>query len=61
MASTGQALNAVAAAAEPQPAVLPHVTLAPAEMDKQYPPMSAPPHDELDDIMEDADGPVLQT
>ena len=61
MASTGQAPSAVAAAAEPQPPVLPHVTLAPDEMDKQYPPMSAPPHDELDDIMEDADDPVLQT
>jgi len=61
MASTGQALNAVAAEAEPQPPILPHVTLAPAEMDKQYPPMNAPPHDELDDIMEDADDPVLQT
>ena len=61
MASTGQALNAVAAEAEPQPPIQPHVTLAPAEMDKQYPPMNAPPHDELDDIMVDADDPVLQT
>jgi hypothetical protein len=61
MASASQEMNAVAETAEQPPPVLPHVTLEPDELDKQYPPMSAPPHDELDDIMEDADDPVLQT
>ena len=45
MASASREMNAVADTAASSSPILPHVSLEPSELDKQYPLMSAPPDD----------------
>ena len=67
MASEGGAVNAMNAeivetvsAEGSEVPEMPHLTLSPEELDRQFPSISTTPHEQLDDIVDDANDLVLQ-
>ena len=40
---------------------MPHLDLSPTELDRLYPPIPAPVDEQLDDMVDDANGPTLQS